>query len=339
MAPDVHEERAHGGSRATGSPFAHRRRAAWHDELSRTFGAVPLAVPGEPSCGTVRTASLGRLRTATVEGDGLSALRTKRLTVQDGQDGRLVVTLLDTGAARLEQDGREAVLGPRDVFVHDLARPFQLAFPGAFRAKSLVLPRDVLGLSESETAHVTARRFGADTPLGCLLSPLLAGLVDGAGDYGPHTLKLMARNVVDLLAMLADEVLGRAAADASGGDRALLARIQEFIDRNLADPDLSPETIARAHHISLRYLHKLFEGEEATVRRWIQRRRLKECRHDLALHRTTTISAVAHRWGFTSAAHFSKVFRAAYGMAPREWRGIQEKAPAGPTASAHLVEA
>ncbi|MER7702553.1 helix-turn-helix domain-containing protein [Kitasatospora sp. NPDC097605] len=338
MAPDVHEGRAHGGYRSTDAPPAHRGRAAWHEALARTFGAVPLTVPGEPSTGTVRTSSLGRLRTATVEGEGPSALRPRPRVGPDGRGDHLVVTLLETGTARLEQDGREADLGPGDLVVHDLARPFRLDFTRAFRTKSLVLPRDVLGLSESETAQVTARRFGADTPLGCLLAPLLAGLVDGVGDFPPRTLKLVARNTVDLLGMLADEVLGRTAADSTGGDRALLLRIQEFIDRNLADPELSPEAIARAHQISLRYLHKLFEGEDATVRRWIQRRRLKECRHDLALHRNTTISAVAHRWGFTSAAHFSRVFRDAYGMAPREWRGIQESAPAGPP-SARLVEA
>ncbi|MFE2175087.1 helix-turn-helix domain-containing protein [Kitasatospora sp. NPDC059462] len=336
MATDVQERSSRGSVRTTGAPPAHRERALWRDALARTLGAAPLTVPGEPACGTVRTSALGRLRTATVEGGGLSALRSGRTAGTDGRAATVVVTLLDSGTARLDQDGREAVLEPGDVVVHDLARPFRLAFPGDFRAKCLLLPRDVLGLSASETAQVTARRFGSETPLGCLLSPLLAGLVDGAGDYAPHTLKLMARNAVDLLGLLADEVLARSGAETPGGDRALLLRIQEYIDRNLADPELTPEVIAQAHHISLRYLHKLFEGEDATVRRWIQRRRLKECRHDLALHRHTTISAVAHRWGFTSAAHFSRAFRAAYGMSPREWRAVQESAPGpahGPAAA------
>lgn len=115
--------------------------------------------------------------------------------------------------------------------------------------------------------------------------------------------------------------LGRPAADRPGGDRALLLRIRAFIDRHLADPDLTPRAIARAHSISLRHLHNLFESEDATVSRWIQRRRLEECRRDLARHaKGSTIAAVAHRWGFVSAAHFSRVFRAVYGMAPRECR-------------------
>ena len=33
-----------------------------------------------------------------------------------------------------------------------------------------------------------------------------------------------------------------------------------------------------------------------------------------------TITAVAHKWGFTDTTLFSRRFREAYGMSPREWR-------------------
>lgn len=61
----------------------------------------------------------------------------------------------------------------------------------------------------------------------------------------------------------------------------LLTRIHAFIEERLSDPALSPATIAAAHHVSLRYLHKLFESLEATVAGWIRRRRLERCRRDL----------------------------------------------------------
>ncbi|MGW8969982.1 AraC-like ligand-binding domain-containing protein [Streptomyces platensis] len=328
MSPDVLQRSAPGSFHTTNSLPVHRRRSYWREALSQTFGAVDMTVPDEVYAGTIRTAPLGRLQAVTVEGDCLSALRTHRLVAQGTEEEYVVVKLLERGVARLEQDGREALLGPGDIFVYDMARPVQLNLPQSFRTKSLVLPRDVLGLSESDMAHVTASPLGLDTPLGSLLSPFLAGLVDGAGTYLPRTSEVMARNVVDLLGVLTDEVLGRSSADTAGASRALLLRIQAFIDRHLADPDLTPQVIARAHHISPRYLHKLFESENATVGRWIQRRRLEECRRELARRGNgSTIAAVAHRWGFASAAHFSRVFRAAYGMAPREWRDTQVSAP------------
>ncbi|CAM5708690.1 hypothetical protein SGLAM104S_00377 [Streptomyces glaucescens] len=85
--------------------------------------------------------------------------------------------------------------------------PSGSTFPEFFRTKSLLLPRDVLGLGESDMARVTACPIGPDTPLGGLLAPFVAGLVDGAGSYPPRTRELMARHVVDLVGMMADEVL------------------------------------------------------------------------------------------------------------------------------------
>jgi AraC-like DNA-binding protein len=98
----------------------------------------------------------------------------------------------------------------------------------------------------------------------------------------------------------------------------------EYVELHLTDPDLLPEVIARAHRISVRCLHKLFKEESTTVGRWILRRRLEECRRDLMRNGrgSRTIAAVAGRWGFLSAAHFSRVFRSAYGMSPREWRDM-----------------
>lgn len=95
-----------------------------------------------------------------------------------------------------------------------------------------------------------------------------------------------------------------------------------FIEERLGDPSLSPAAIAAAHFISLRYLHRLFEGEQTTVADWIRRRRLERCRRDLldpAL-RDRPVSAVAARWGLPSAAHFSRLFRAAHGVPPAEYR-------------------
>ncbi|GAB7188410.1 DNA-binding transcriptional activator FeaR [Kitasatospora sp. Ki12] len=326
MAPDtLVQERsaAPGGFHTTDSLPVDHRRQYWRDALSQTFGTVDITVPDEVYSGTIRATRLGRLQAVTVDGDSLSVLRTRRHVAQSGEDEYVVVKQLDRGVARLEQGGRETLLGPGDIYVYDMARPGLLNLPQSFRTKSLVLPRDVLGLSESDMAHVTGFPLCPYTPLGGLLSPFLAGLVDGVGTYPPRASELMARNVVDLLGVLADEILGRSGADTPGGNRALLLRVQAFIDRHLADPELTPQIIARAHHISLRYLHKLFENEDATVGRWIQRRRLEECRRELARGNGTTIAAVAHRWGFTSAAHFSRAFRATYGMAPREWRGTR----------------
>lgn len=79
---------------------------------------------------------------------------------------------------------------------------------------------------------------------------------------------------------------------------------------------------AAVQHVSLRYLQKLFEEEQATVAGWIRQRRLERCRRDLldpALGERP-VSAIANRRGLPSPAHFSRAFRAAYGATPVEYR-------------------
>ncbi|MFH9355742.1 helix-turn-helix domain-containing protein, partial [Kitasatospora sp. NPDC017646] len=55
---------------------------------------------------------------------------------------------------------------------------------------------------------------------------------------------------------------------------------------------------------------------------WVRQRRLDACRRELERpsRRQTSVSAVAHRWGFVSHSHFSRAFRDAYGISPREWQ-------------------
>ncbi|MFH9006095.1 helix-turn-helix transcriptional regulator [Streptomyces afghaniensis] len=65
-----------------------------------------------------------------------------------------------------------------------------------------------------------------------------------------------------------------------------------------------------------------FQLEGVTVGEWIRTQRLERCRRDL-LHSPALgygVAAVARRWGFVSPSHFSRAFRAAYGVTPREWQ-------------------
>ena len=73
-----------------------------------------------------------------------------------------------------------------------------------------------------------------------------------------------------------------------------------------------------AHALSLRSLHKLFEPHETTVAGWVRRRRLERCRRDLVdpALRSRLVSAIGARWGLANPAHFSRLFRAAYGLSP-----------------------
>ncbi|ELS57326.1 helix-turn-helix domain-containing protein [Streptomyces viridochromogenes] len=104
----------------------------------------------------------------------------------------------------------------------------------------------------------------------------------------------------------------------------LRQQIGAFIEHRLGDWELTPAAIAEAHHISVRYLYQVFDTHQMTVAAWIRHCRLEHCHRDLAdpRLRTRSIRAIASRWGFSDAAHFSRAFRAAYGMSPGDHRQL-----------------
>ncbi|MGW7368377.1 AraC-like ligand-binding domain-containing protein [Streptomyces sp. NPDC054841] len=297
----------------------------WNELVNRSF--VPVAVTAwhkTPFSGRITTDHVGYLQVSTVEADPERVTRTARLISRSAGDSRDFISVGQqlTGTTVVMQDGREIRLCPGSLVVYDASRPYAFDRPDRFRMRVFQLPRTALGVPAAALRRVTASPVGTDTGVGALLVPFLTRLARTAAQSSPAIGDRLAGTAADLVAALITEQSGTELVDPDHAQRALVCRIRHYINENLGDTELSPEGIAAAHHISVRYLHKLFEREGATVGRWVQRRRLEECARELARggQSAPTVSAVAQRWGFVNPAHFSRTFKAAYGATPREWR-------------------
>lgn len=116
-----------------------------------------------------------------------------------------------------------------------------------------------------------------------------------------------------------------------------LARARDCIETRLDDPELGPAQLCQALGTSRSNLYRLFRPLGG-VRHYIQQRRLERAHQRLCQrgeHRS--ISELAYDQGFTSAAHFSRAFRARFGYAPSDARDRPsppeppERAPDTPT--------
>jgi AraC-like DNA-binding protein len=124
---------------------------------------------------------------------------------------------------------------------------------------------------------------------------------------------------------------GRAREPVAGkadGCAGLAERIRADVLRNLGDPELCAEAVARRHRISVRYLHKLFDGWDQTFAAWVRRQRLLRIRHDLldpALSDQAT-AVIAARWGVLDTRHLGRAMKSEFGETVREIRRGQREA-------------
>lgn len=103
-----------------------------------------------------------------------------------------------------------------------------------------------------------------------------------------------------------------------------LKKIKKYIVDHIVNPELSPQIIADAHSISIRYLHMLFAKENLTVSNFIKDYRLRLCAEDLVKSsKKAFISSIAYKWGFNNSAHFSHAFKSKFLCSPSQYREKQ----------------
>lgn len=242
--------------------------------------------------------------------------------IADGGSGYYKVSMLLSGSSILVQDGREVVMRAGDLSVYDTSRPYSLLFDEDFRNLIMMFPKDRLDLPIPFTEQLTAVSLSREHQgLAPVVSAFLSQFPAQLMPLDARLRAKLAHTSLDLMSTLFSSILDT---DPTRRDphQVLLQKITAYIEHNLASPELTPGSIAAAHYISTRHLHSLFRQAETTVSSWIRERRLERCRADLLdpVLADRTVSAIAIRWGFPDAAHFSRVFKSTYGVSPSTLR-------------------
>jgi AraC-like DNA-binding protein len=304
---------------------ARSRRDYWQHVVSEAMGPLHLQVLGEVGeRDRLVLGDLGPVRVGDLETEQPGGANRRARHLRPSDPDLCKIDVVADGQGVIEQDGRQATLRTGDLAVVDLTRPVRWSM-SASRVIAVVFPRSLVPLRRDELDQLTAVTVSGQRGLGSVVSTLARSLADQLPGSDPAAGPRLGTAVVDVFTAVLAGRLDRAV-PAANRQRALLLQIQAHVEQRLGDPTLSPSAIAEAHFISVRYLHKLFEGGAETVTGWIRRRRLERCRRDLldpAL-RGRPVSAIGARWGMPNPAHFSRAFRAAYGVPPVEFRSCHD---------------
>lgn len=284
------------------------RFPAWAEKVQALHLDWDLAAPGsEDYDARIRYRGAGPVRVADVTCGPFAGRHPEASTA-----GIVGIQLQVAGRLTCTYGGATFTIEPGDLFVWDSFRGGAFEADGPHRQISLLVPaervpRTVLPLLDE--ARTLAALPGAGVlHIAAGQLQTIAGELEHLSDYA------LSRTIGSLLDVL-DTAFTPAMTATSEQRGALVAEVQRYVAERLDDQRLSVSSIAAAHRVSVRTLHLAFSESGTTVARWVRQQRLERCRTELATG-TTTVTAVAHRWGFSDASHFSRSFKQTFGVPP-----------------------
>lgn len=297
-----------------------KQREEWLREMiGREFADVEISPPTEGRLFNETTIyPWEELRLSSIRSNAITIERLPKEPAKVSQDVYLAVVLL-SGRYSLEQDGRAVVLRPGDMTIYDATRPHRIDCPGRFSKVIVSIPRSKLKERVADVERCSAVQIAGDRGVGAVASSFLRGCAEQAQELSASQFAALSENCMDLLA-LALAATGLPVGAASFGRSKSLARIKNFIERNLRNPELDAAMVAAGVGMSSRYVNDVLSDEGASLMRYVLRLRLEKCRREMSTRAGAPITDIAFRWGFNDISHFSRSFKQKFGCSPRDYR-------------------
>lgn len=230
---------------------------------------------------------------------------------QRSGDLKLIAAL--DGAGALIQEGRRAALAPGQFTWLDADAPFELAM-SAGRRLIVRMPGHVVRSRHPEIDLCSAIPRGIDHAGERVVAALLRQLAHDGPALSDDSCAVATSTLLESIGLCAR---------ASSHDVALVRveRAMTQLALRLGEPGLDASEIAHQQGVSRRYLDGLVRRVTgSSLATQIRIRRLERAAEDLRDHPEQLTAEIARRWGFVDASHFTRKFRAHYGITPTAFR-------------------
>jgi AraC-like DNA-binding protein len=293
----------------------------WERAISATYYLQEVRSPGGRdfrgclSVQPVGAVSLSRIVSTPV------TYRRRPLQIAAHAEGYHLVTIPLRGDLFFEQQAAHAHC-PAQCFLTERGDlPYELHQPGDNELLVVRLPESLLDGFLPRGRAFQGRTIGRPEGFAGLFIDFARSLMANAEGLDPTRAPVVARQLMELLALALSEGERGTESGESAVASAHLRRIKAAIRRRLADPDLTPARIAADCGLSVRYLHRLFAGAGTTMGRWTIEQRLAEA--DGALRdprRRGSLAMVAQSHGFSDQSQFCRHYKRRFGRTPGETR-------------------
>lgn len=310
-----------------------RRRATDRDEAERVVADLYLPNKLDLSRGSGPLGlQVTALRMGALTAGRLTYNRRIRLSTADAENFHLNIPVRGRAASR-SGSGEPVVTRPGEGLVFSPGAPAYISWSADCEQLCLMVPRARL---EGELEQLLGRSLGGpltfdfatdlDSPVGARLRTVLS-LVNDELDHptqigqNPHVHRHLEGLVLDGLLLGQPHSHSRAAArEGRPAPRAAIRRAVDLIEDRPSEP-WTTVRLATEVHLSVRALQAGFQRDMATPpMTYLRQVRLRRAQEALvaADRETTTVRAVAARFGILHLGRFAAAYREAFGELPSE---------------------
>lgn len=296
--------------------------ASWARLLSELYGTVKVDARGsEIIQGHVITKEMWQLKLCHIE------MSRHRIAVppalaRPGTHSLNLVRFQTVGRTVFEQGELSIALEAGDCIVYNLTRPHSFTSLETTAYDAVIIPNALVRLQSVPVELLRAKKISRDEQddVALFAHHLVETFLKAPATLRQAAAASLAHGLITLL----NSCFSQGIVTTNGFTRSAMMRelADLYIRDHLRENDLDVGQISAALGCSKRHLHAIFQEKGTSIQRHIWRLRVENCRAELESPASEgkSITNVAFSWGFSSAAHFSRLFKAHFGYSPSALR-------------------
>lgn len=253
--------------------------------------------------------------------DEIQLTRTSRHLSHHGPDF-ITLQYLCSGALQTTLNNQKPLRVTSDVVsIQDFSHAFS-SVGKANRFLSVIIPRHKIAMHEQIYQRHPILSWPVNSPAGQVLTQAWLTLWENLPNTSQTAAPAIAQGFLGLLNGLLSGLVPTHNNMAVHTQAALATEdaMKAYLRAHIHLPNANVKMLCQVFHCSRATVYRLFTAEGG-VCAYVRKQRLTRCYQTLQQlppSSRKTISEIAHQWGFTDPASFSRLFRKQYGISPSE---------------------